>query len=865
MNETSPSNFQLKSPSFRLQGSLRRNVILGLLLVAFIPLTLLGSITFFRSKNLLSDLTKSQMRVLVDNNISQITDLYQINQKLSQQIQSDSAVSKSFALLLEDPQHQTRRFTADLFLTSYQTKYGRSQQPLFDQIAFLDSNGKYIIGTNDAWTEENFAANNDPIFNYLGKTKTGIFLNPTSLYKNQLVLLSTWPLYDEDHQILGTFFAFSISDLFRNQIKNTTSFFPEAQVFFVTQNEQLVSIDENTNQFIPINLESTNSSEILENFQTKKSTSFISSPNADTPFSGYFGTFEEIDAGFVLQVPQNFLVQQIDILGSLNLVILVVSLITLVAVGYFASSSIVNPLVALVNQARDFSNGNWSTRVNVHRSDEIGLLASTFNEMGDRITSLYNSLEKRVEEQSERYKITSEITRLVSGSKNRSELLQRTLDLLISHFEFSYCCMFFYDDPHKLMVLTYQSGDQPGNQLPIGYRLPLAAISEINWAFNQNKARRILRNSDQPSDILNIFPDSTTSACIPFSFDKQNQGVLNIHAAEVSFLDNEMMIILEDILSHVSNGWKKIKSTETGLFEIDENSPMTQASLKLTGCQTKDEAFRIILRSLQEAGFVAGFFSIEEENARLVGVVEPDSLNIDTDINISFPVCNIPNQLLRGQYTILKDLYFNNDADLTVISLVRNRNCQSGAVIPLNIDFSLSAILIIGSREIEAISNEAIDSMENILSVLRSTISRIERSDRAEKQAEQLRIAAEIARDIAGSLTIDEILKKSVNLVRDRFGYYHASIFMIDSIGEYAVLQESSGTIGEQLKNSKHRLAIGSNSLIGKSTQKQLPVISNDVKSESSYFPNPFLPETQSELVIPLISGNQLLGALDVH
>ncbi len=135
----------------------------------------------------------------------------------------------------------------------------------------------------------------------------------------------------------------------------------------------------------------------------------------------------------------------------------------------------------------------------------------------------------------------------------------------------------------------------------------------------------------------------------------------------------------------------------------------------------------------------------------------------------------------------------------------------------------------------------------------------------SQRRAEQLLTASEIARDTSGTLDVNALLKKSVNLVRDRFGFYHSSIFLIDAANEFAVLRESTGDAGEQMVRAGHRLAIGSKSVIGRVTTSGQALIVNDVTQQENYFANPLLPETRSELGIPLIAGERLLGVLDVQ
>lgn len=135
----------------------------------------------------------------------------------------------------------------------------------------------------------------------------------------------------------------------------------------------------------------------------------------------------------------------------------------------------------------------------------------------------------------------------------------------------------------------------------------------------------------------------------------------------------------------------------------------------------------------------------------------------------------------------------------------------------------------------------------------------------AQKRAQQLLTSAEIARDTSGTLNLEELLEKSINLVRERFSFYHASIFLVDRLGEYAVLRESTGDAGQQLKAAGHRLAVGSQSIVGQATGTGEPVVVDDVTLSENYYANPMLPLTRAELAIPLRIGERTLGALDVQ
>ncbi|MGQ9709911.1 MAG: GAF domain-containing protein [Anaerolineae bacterium] len=134
-----------------------------------------------------------------------------------------------------------------------------------------------------------------------------------------------------------------------------------------------------------------------------------------------------------------------------------------------------------------------------------------------------------------------------------------------------------------------------------------------------------------------------------------------------------------------------------------------------------------------------------------------------------------------------------------------------------------------------------------------------------QRRAIQLETSAEVSRSIISIFSVDELLRRAVNLIRDRFGFYHAGIFLMDETGEWAVLQEATGEAGAQMKAQGHRLRVGETSMVGWTALHRRPRIALDVGEDAVHFANPLLPYTRSEMTLPLMVGDRLLGVLDVQ
>ncbi len=198
-------------------------------------------------------------------------------------------------------------------------------------------------------------------------------------------------------------------------------------------------------------------------------------------------------------------------------------------------------------------------------------------------------------------------------------------------------------------------------------------------------------------------------------------------------------------------------------------------------------------------------------------------------------------------------------------SIFKNMGLLSAAVVPLQTANNPVGILIAGSIAQSEFDPRDVQTLKIVGNSIAVAIERQRLLSEAQRRALELQTAAEIARDTTSTLALDVLLSRIVNLLKDRFGFYHCSIFLLDESKTYAVVEESTGEAGLVLKHKKHKLAIGSKSVIGTCTATAKPVIVNDTSNSPIYYPNPLLVETRSELGIPLMIGGEVIGALDLQ
>lgn len=139
------------------------------------------------------------------------------------------------------------------------------------------------------------------------------------------------------------------------------------------------------------------------------------------------------------------------------------------------------------------------------------------------------------------------------------------------------------------------------------------------------------------------------------------------------------------------------------------------------------------------------------------------------------------------------------------------------------------------------------------------------RTSELEKRAAQIEAVSSVARAIASVQDLDTLLPAITKLISQQFGFYHVGIFLLDEKRENAILRASNSEGGLQMINRQHRLSVDHRSIVGYSISRGEPRIALDVGADAVYFNNPDLPETRSELALPLRVTEQIIGSLDVQ
>ena len=155
-----------------------------------------------------------------------------------------------------------------------------------------------------------------------------------------------------------------------------------------------------------------------------------------------------------------------------------------------------------------------------------------------------------------------------------------------------------------------------------------------------------------------------------------------------------------------------------------------------------------------------------------------------------------------------------------------------------------------------------IDNLEN--RVLERTQDLEKANEQTSRRAVQLQAITELGESIAQVQDLGELFPNAARLISERFGFYHVGIFLVDSDKEYAILQAANSEGGQQMLARGHRLKLGTG-IVGFAARSGQPRIALDVGADAVFFDNPDLPNTRSEVALPMKSRGEIMGVLDVQ
>ena len=383
-----------------------------------------------------------------------------------------------------------------------------------------------------------------------------------------------------------------------------------------------------------------------------------------------------------------------------------------------------------------------------------------------------------------------------------------------------------------------------GDPSPVEQQLLQAGVRSL-------AAINIQPRDDQPGGFLAVAYRS------PHHFSEGEERYLNTLADGASVVFNNI-ILFEQIQS-----------------SLEETSILYQASRALSDATTPADVLDVVVSYLIQPHVDQAFIGLLEgvswddpaSTARIATSWSADGDNSLRGMLLNREVFPAWDRLATPRPLLLDDIQEAPQLDKAEISAFSEMDVRSLVIIPLRVPARSIGFICISSREPFAHHHERdLRTYQAFAEQASLTLEASYLLLQTERRARQLQTSAEVSRRAGTLLELEALMTQVVDLIKESFGYDHAQIFLMDERDQYAVLRASTGEPGRLLLATNHRLAKGSDSVIGLVTSRAEVQVALDTESaDVVHKPNPFLPQTRSELALPLIIKGRVIGALDVQ
>jgi len=250
-------------------------------------------------------------------------------------------------------------------------------------------------------------------------------------------------------------------------------------------------------------------------------------------------------------------------------------------------------------------------------------------------------------------------------------------------------------------------------------------------------------------------------------------------------------------------------------------------------------------------------YLLEEEGLRLQANVGYDDKTTIELISLERGV--IGRVARTGQSAFIRDV--SQDPDF----IPSYPDIASEIAVPIKSGETLLGVLNVECDECRLLAEDDLLLLVTLSSHIGVAIENARLYEEEQRRSTQRHTIAEVGRRTASILEMDALLPQVVDLIAHNFGYYYVNIFQIDPDSEYAVYKAATGKAGLAIVEEGLQLKVGEEGIIGWVAGHGQPLLVNDVGQDPRYYPHPALPDTRSELAVPIRAGGGIIGVLDVQ
>lgn len=376
---------------------------------------------------------------------------------------------------------------------------------------------------------------------------------------------------------------------------------------------------------------------------------------------------------------------------------------------------------------------------------------------------------------------------------------------------------------------------------------------------------------EMPTRELFVNQNVHAMGILPLWAGKRQVGVLLVMSDEKYHFSGREQRSYPPLVDQMGTSIENQRLFEQTQLSLAETELLYKVSSSLSQAKNSQELVEIVAQNVMphlatRASLVSIHFDPNNEpiDLELVGAVDLRDETIPLGQHFSTASMTFLN-LLGDSPSIISDIAHADTLDETSKETLTQRGISSGAFVPLRSEGRLIGVLIISAQKPVTFDADEVKLFQIVGNSISVVLERQRLLDEAQRRALELQTAAEIARDTTSTLSLDALLDRIVNQIAERFNYSHAAIYIPEESGESMVIREATGEAGAKMKERSESVRIGSYSVIGTAAESGDVVLVGEASSNPLFQRNDLLPQTQSELALPLKRNDVVVGILDIQ
>jgi len=857
---------------FDTKHSLRRTLFWSLVAVIFVPMVLVGSVVTSVSLNSNSNLVESKLvavAILKEGSINRWLD--GVSGRLTEPGTMDIAARTLYEFERRPAfeEHLVSRFRHDVMAI-------RGNSNDFELINLIDKDGVVKASTDE--NEVGKIYKSTPMFS---EGMKDVYIQPLyfdDINQTTTLIIST-PVYDADENIVGVLSGKVNLGVLKTILQEATGLGAKSETYLAAQDGTI--FDPLLKPRPDSTTETTEG--ITAGFNNQVGTTLYLNYEGE-PVVGSYRPLGKLGTVLLAEQESEEAFASIRRTAFLLLFLTVIIVSGAMYLGYLLTNRIVMPIRDMTSVATEIAQGNLQKTIVLNREDEIGLMAYAFNNMTAQLKDLINTLEFRVKERTAalmhretQLQTAIKVSNAASTLLESQSLLEQAVNLIKEQFNFYYVGLFLVDEASEWAVLKAGTGEAGRQQLEMNHRLKIAGESMIGWSIANRQARISADVGQETVHYVNpILPETQSEMALPMISRGQVLGALSIQSAERNAFSQEDIDVLQTVADQIaaalqnSTLFADVQSTRTRFEEL------YQLGSRLLVAENHEAIYRASIDTVKSIQPSWGAMIVRNRQTLRQTVLEIVSLwrtkavsNDALAVGDRFSVEDMGLQTAfdSGSSNILHILDVNADPRLTDAFRAQLNAAQIGSAIgiPIGRGVTLWGTLWIAHSTPTPFSEEEIHLLEGVAQQMLISIENHTHLEEALNRATQLEAAAEVAKNTTTEINLDALLPKVVDLIQDSFGYYATSIFLIDELGHNAVQQAAASEVGDLINQEPLRLSLKDTSQVTTAINTGKAQIIFDTIQSDTYSKYDLLPDTKTEITLPLMAGGQVIGALDVQ